>query len=84
MREGIDTCVRGKMIWKKGRRVNMVQQCVYMYENAKIIPAEAISRMGGGMKESSRGMSSNILYVIHCKNFCKCCNVPTPNITIKK
>jgi hypothetical protein len=29
-------------------------------------------------------VSSNMMYLIQCKNFCKCHNVPPPSITIKK
>jgi hypothetical protein len=30
------------------------------------------------------GMNSNIMYLIYCKNFCKCHNVSLPNTTIKE
>jgi hypothetical protein len=40
-------------------------------------PAETIA----GMVE---GVNSSIVYLIYCKNFCKCHNVPPPSTTIKK
>jgi hypothetical protein len=30
------------------------------------------------------GWNSSMIYLVHCKNFCKCHNVSSPNITIKK
>jgi hypothetical protein len=36
------------------------------------------------MKENSRGVHSSTMYLIYCKNFCKCHNVFTPSTTIKK
>jgi hypothetical protein len=56
-------------IWSK--------QCIHIYVNAKMIPVETVLGMGG------EGNSS-MIYLIHCKNLCKCYNVPTPNTTIKK
>jgi hypothetical protein len=35
------------------------------------------------MKESIRG-SSRPVYLMHCKNLCKCYNVSPPRTTIKK
>jgi hypothetical protein len=35
------------------------------------------------LKESSGGVNSSVIYLIHCKNFCKCHNVLPPS-TIKK
>jgi hypothetical protein len=40
--------------------------------------------MGDGeIKESGGGVNSNVTYLIHCKNFHKCHNVPIPSTTIK-
>jgi hypothetical protein len=39
---------------------------------------------GVGMGERSGGGNSNVMYLIHCKNLCKCYNVPIPSMTIKK
>jgi hypothetical protein len=36
------------------------------------------------IKENSEGVPSSIIYLIYCKNFCKCHNVPLPSTTIKK
>jgi hypothetical protein len=56
-----------------------------MYVNAKMIPVESIPGMRGGRwKRAEEGVNSSMIYLIHCKNFCKCHNVPSPSITIKK
>jgi hypothetical protein len=39
---------------------------------------------GWGMKESSGGGEFNMIYLIHCKNLCKCYSVPSPNTIIIK
>jgi hypothetical protein len=39
---------RGEVVGKGSRKVNMVQNCVHMHVNAKIIPVETIARVGGG------------------------------------
>jgi hypothetical protein len=48
-----------------------------------MIPTETIPgmRRGRGMVE---GMNSIIIFLIFCKNFCKCHNVPSHSTTIKK
>jgi hypothetical protein len=57
-----------------------------MYINAKMIPVETISVMlGGGHKgESQGGVNSWVVYLIHCKNFCKCHNIHLLNTIIKE
>jgi hypothetical protein len=57
-----------------------------MYVNAKMIPVETISGMGGVViKERSGGSELKYdVYLIHHKNICKCHNIPPPHITIKK
>jgi hypothetical protein len=48
-----------------------------MYVNVKMRPVETIPRMGErGMKENDEEVNSRIIYLIYCKNFCKCHNVP--------
>jgi hypothetical protein len=37
-----------------------------------------------GMKENVEEANSCMLYLIHFKNLCKCCNVPPPITTIKE
>jgi hypothetical protein len=37
---------------------------------------------GEGMKESSGEVNSNLIYLILCKNLCKCYNVPLPSTAI--
>jgi hypothetical protein len=45
----------------------------------KMRPVETIPGMGGGGdKEEHGGMNSSMMYLIHCKNFCKCHNAPQP------
>jgi hypothetical protein len=34
------------------------------------------------IKESSRGGELNMIYLIHCENFCKYSSVPPPSTTI--
>jgi hypothetical protein len=49
------------------------------------VPVEAVPGIRQrGMGESSGGGNSRMIYSIHCKNLCKCYNVPTPRTTIKK
>jgi hypothetical protein len=59
-----------------------------MYVNAKMIPVETISGIGGGRDKGEwwRGENSGMIYLIHCKNLCKCHNVPLspPSTTIKE
>jgi hypothetical protein len=38
---------------------------------------------GGWWKRAVEGVNSSMIYLIHCKNLCKCCNVPLPSTTIK-
>jgi hypothetical protein len=48
-----------------------------MYVNAKMIPAETVPGIrGGGRKRAVEGVNSGILCLTHCKNLCKCHNVP--------
>jgi hypothetical protein len=51
-----------------------------MYVNAKMIPVETVPGIKGGRRgERSRGeWNSSMIYLIHCKNFCKFYNVPHP------
>jgi hypothetical protein len=37
-----------------------------------------------GIKESCGGGEFKIIYLIPCKNLCKCYNVPPPSTTIKE
>jgi hypothetical protein len=45
-----------------------------------MIPVETVP----GIRGTVEGVNSSVRYLIHCKNFCKCHNVPPPRITIKK
>jgi hypothetical protein len=59
-----------------------------MYVSVKVIPVETISGIGVGEERINRraveGVNSSMIYLIHCKNFCKCYNVLLPSTTIKK
>jgi hypothetical protein len=33
---------------------------------------------------NAKGVNSSMIYLKHCKNLCKCHNVPSPSITIKE
>jgi hypothetical protein len=55
-----------------------------MYVNEKMRPVETVPGMEGGeIKDNGGGVNSSIIYLIYCKNFCKCHNVPPPSTTIK-
>jgi hypothetical protein len=55
-----------------------------MCVNGKMISFESILGLGvEGMKENGRGMNLSTIYLIYCKNFCKCHSVP-PLSMIKK
>jgi hypothetical protein len=44
-----------------------------MYVNAKMMPVETFPGIREGeMKERREGVNSNMIYLIHCKNLCKC------------
>jgi hypothetical protein len=49
-----------------------------MYITGKIIPVDVPGMRGGGERRMMEGMSSSMIYLIYCKNFCKCHNVPHP------
>jgi hypothetical protein len=51
----------------------------------KRYPVETVPGMQmGEIKESNGGVNSSMIYLICCKNLCKCHNVPPPSTTIKK
>jgi hypothetical protein len=55
-----------------------------MYINGKMIYVETIPGMGGwGIKENGGGVNSNMIFLIYCKNFYECHNVPPHIIAIK-
>jgi hypothetical protein len=45
---GVGTSGRGEVEGKGGRKVNIVQKCVHMYVNAKMIAVETIVGMEWG------------------------------------
>jgi hypothetical protein len=50
-----------------------------------MIPIETIPGMGeGGIKETSGRVNSSMIHLRHCKNFCKCHNIPPSSTTIKR
>jgi hypothetical protein len=48
-----------------------------MYVNAEMRPVETIPAMEGGGR-AVEGMNSSMIYLMHCKNFCKSHHVPHP------
>jgi hypothetical protein len=61
------------------------KQCIHVYVNAKMIPAETVPgvRREGWEGEVEVGNSSMIC-LIHYKDPCKCYNVPLPSTTTTK
>jgi hypothetical protein len=56
-----------------------------MYANGKMIPVETVPQSGkGGWKTAAEVVNSSMIYLIHCKNFCKYYNVPPLSTTIIK
>jgi hypothetical protein len=50
-----------------------------------MIPVETVLGIwGGGMKRTEEWVNSSMIYLIHCKNFYKCHDVPPASTTIKK
>jgi hypothetical protein len=49
-----------------------------MYASAKMIPFETVPgiRRWGNKREQWRGVISSMIHLMHCKNLCKCYNVP--------
>jgi hypothetical protein len=43
-----------------------------------MITVEIILGMREGQKGEGGGRNSRMIYLIHCKNFCKCHSVPYP------
>jgi hypothetical protein len=64
----------GGWIWCK--------QCIHTYANAKMIPLETIPGVRVMMIGESKAGDSSMIYLIHCKNLCKCYHIPTHS-TIK-
>jgi hypothetical protein len=53
-----------------------------MYINGKMRSVETMPGMeGGGIKENDGWVNSSMIYLVYCKNFYKCHNVP-PSSTI--
>jgi hypothetical protein len=56
-----------------------------MYVNGKVRPVQTIPGMGSGViKGKGGGVNSSMIYLIYCKNFCKCHNAPSPSTTKQK
>jgi hypothetical protein len=56
-----------------------------MYVNGKMIPVDSITRMEEGRdKRGWERVNPRIIYLLYCKKFCGCHNVPPPSTTIKK
>jgi hypothetical protein len=54
-----------------------------MYINAKMILIVTVPGIRGEGVGDSGWWDSSMIYLIHCKNLYKCCNVPPPSTTIK-
>jgi hypothetical protein len=53
-----------------------------MYVNVKMIPVETVPELGEwGGNRAVEEVNSSIIYLIHCKNLCKCYTVPPPSRT---
>jgi hypothetical protein len=49
-----------------------------------MISVETIARIRGwGIKKSVKRVNSHMIYLIYCKNFCKCHSVPSNSTAIK-
>jgi hypothetical protein len=49
-----------------------------------MVSVETIPGLGEGRyKRMVEGVNSGMIYLIYCKNFCKCHKVTPPSITIK-
>jgi hypothetical protein len=80
------TSGKRKEVGKRCRIVNMVQiLCIHVCK-WKNDTCGNYSRNRGkeGQRRMVERVNSNMIYLIHCKNFCKCDNVPSPSTTIKK
>jgi hypothetical protein len=68
---------------KKNMKIQC-KYCVHVYVNTKTRPAIPGMGEGGKRRIMVEGVDSSRMYLIHCKNFCKCHNVPPPSTAIKK
>jgi hypothetical protein len=49
-----------------------------MYVNGKMRPVKTVPGMGRGRdRRMVEGVNSSMIYLIYCKNFCKCQCTPT-------
>jgi hypothetical protein len=77
---GGGTSGKGRGGW---RRVNMVQiLCIHVCKWKNEICWNCSRNQGRGIKKNGEGVDSSMIYLIHCRNFCKCHNVPPPSTTI--
>jgi hypothetical protein len=68
-----------KRVWKDEHDANTV----YTSMQIKKYTCWSYSRNVGRGNKGEWGLNSSMIYLIHCKNFCKYHNVPTPSTTIK-
>jgi hypothetical protein len=48
-----------------------------MYVNGKMIPVKLFQECGeAGQRRMMEKMNASMIYLIYCKNFCKCHSVP--------
>jgi hypothetical protein len=55
-----------------------------MYINGKMVSVETIPRMGEGGRRMVEEVNSSMIYLIYCKSFHKCPNVPPSQHNNKK
>jgi hypothetical protein len=76
----------GEWRWELVKEGEHGTNAVNTVVNGKMVSAETIPGNRGheGMQENGGGVNSSMTYLIYCKNFCKCHNVPAASTTIKK
>jgi hypothetical protein len=70
---------------ERGRRMNTLQimyshACKHRHDNCWNCSR---SQGKGGWGQQWRGVNASMIYLIHCKNLCKCYNVPPCRTAIK-
>jgi hypothetical protein len=55
-----------------------------MYVNMKLVTIETVPGIRGGGDRAVDGVNSSMIYLLYCRNFCKCYNIPPPSTIITK
>jgi hypothetical protein len=77
--QGISLC---NYIYLKLAKMSCFFLIFYLFYSTKSENRRAEQDWGGGVQESDGGGNSSMTYLIHCKNLCKCHNIPPPSTTI--